>query len=147
MKKVIRLTEDDLTRLVSKVLIEQELQKGRKNPRWINFFNKLKVVGNPKVLTFTDFDKIENQSLNWGTAKNKNARYGLGIISTKENISFVGDDKNLIQEILNWWSKMGYKTDRYNYVYINFDNADKVASDLQRFFKSFPTEIQRNVYS
>ena len=54
MKKVVRLTESDLTRIIKRVIQEQGIT-GRNNPRWVKLFNVLRNIGSPKVLTFKDF--------------------------------------------------------------------------------------------
>ena len=72
MKKVVRLTEADLTRIIKRVIQEQGIT-GRNNPRWTKLFNVLRNIGSPKVLTFKDFDGNPSQSLNWGTTKTSNA--------------------------------------------------------------------------
>ena len=96
MKKVVRLTEADLVRIVKRVIKEQGIT-GRNNPRWVKLFNVLRNIGSPKVLTFKDFDGNPSQSLNWGTAKGPNGKYGLSIPSTdskmpKERIILFNSD-------------------------------------------------------
>ena len=137
MKKVIRLTEADLARIVKRV-IQEQVTKGRNNPRWIKLFNVLRNIGSPKVLTFKDFDGNPSQSLNWGTTKTSNADYGLAASDAHESFYLMSDNKQLLSSLFKWWSNKGYKTDVIGgEVMINFDNVDKISSDLQNFFKSF----------
>ena len=137
MKKVVRLTEADLVRIVKRVIKEQGIT-GRNNPRWIKLFNVLRNIGSPKVLTFKDFDGNPSQSLNWGTTKTSNANYGLAASDAHESFYLMSDNKQLLSTLFKWWSNKGYKTDvRGGEVMINFDNVDKISSDLQNFFKSF----------
>ena len=137
MKKVIRLTEADLARIVKRAIKEQ-VTKGRNNPRWIKLFNVLRNIGSPKVLTFKDFDGNPSQSLNWGTTKTSNADYGLAASDAHESFYLMSDNKQLLSSLFKWWSNKGYKTDVIGgEVMINFDNVDKISSDLQNFFKSF----------
>jgi hypothetical protein len=149
MKKVVRLTEADLVRIVKRVIKEQGIT-GRNNPRWVKLFNVLRNIGSPKVLTFKDFDGNPSQSLNWGTTKTSNANYGLAASDAHESFYLMSDNKQLLSTLFKWWSNKGYKTDvRGGEVMINFDNVDKISSDLQNFFKSFSpvgkTSIQEQV--
>ena len=86
MKKIIRLTESDLARIVKKVINEQtSVKQGRSNPQWIMLVDKLKNLSySPKVLTFNSYDTppVPSQSLNWGTAKSSRGKYGFAIAST-----------------------------------------------------------------
>jgi hypothetical protein len=138
MKKVIRLTESDLIRLVKRVISEQN-KTDRNNPRWIKLFSVLKGIGDPKILTFKDFDGNPSQSLNWGTAKQRGANYALSIDDSKEELYLFSDNKNLEPKLHQWWAEKGYEIDKYGKsVKINFDNINKIASDLQSFLKTFP---------
>jgi hypothetical protein len=140
MKKIVRLTESDLVRLVNKV-IKEESKTDRNNPRWIKLFNVLKGIGNPKVLTFKDFDGKLSQSLNWGTTKQRNANYALAIDDASEEFKLFSDNNQLEKALYQWWANKGYQVgDRDGSVKINFDDVNKIAVDLQNFIKSFPPE-------
>ena len=131
------LLESELARIVKRAIKEQ-VTKGRNNPRWIKLFNVLRNIGSPKVLTFKDFDGNPSQSLNWGTTKTSNADYGLAASDAHESFYLMSDNKQLLSSLFKWWSNKGYKTDVIGgEVMINFDNVDKISSDLQNFFKSF----------
>lgn len=131
------LLESELARIVKR-LIQEQVTKGRNNPRWIKLFNVLRNIGSPKVLTFKDFDGNPSQSLNWGTTKTSNADYGLAASDAHESFYLMSDNKQLLSSLFKWWSNKGYKTDVIGgKVMINFDNVDKISSDLQNFFKSF----------
>ena len=131
------LLESELARIVKRAIKEQ-VTKGRNNPRWIKLFNVLRNIGSPKVLTFKDFDGNPSQSLNWGTTKTSNADYGLAASDAHESFYLMSDNKQLLSSLFKWWSNKGYKTDVIGgEVIINFDNVDKISSDLQNFFKSF----------
>jgi hypothetical protein len=131
------LLEANLARIVKRV-IQEQVTKGRNNPRWIKLFNVLRNIGSPKVLTFKDFDGNPSQSLNWGTTKTSNADYGLAASDAHESFYLMSDNKQLLSSLFKWWSNKGYKTDVIGgEVMINFDNVDKISSDLQNFFKSF----------
>jgi hypothetical protein len=146
MKRIVRLTERDLTRIVKRVLNEQgdATPKDRNNPRWKNLFNTLKNVNNPKILTFNSYEGVPSQSLNWGSAKTKGAPYALGILSfgpdlpNEDMMVFANDEVGRYTDdvLLNWWRDRGY-TARGTNVNINYDDADKLASDLKAFFAEF----------
>ena len=151
MKKVVRLTEEDLVRIVQKVISEQSMapkkMEGRNNPSWIKLVSTLKGLPYPpRVLSFPDsYDdpSIPSQSLNWGTAKGPNGVYALVIPSTdskmpKERIFlYDSEDENKQMEMHKWWKQKGYQTDG-NEISIRFDDADRLKSDILSFFKSYP---------
>jgi hypothetical protein len=150
MKKVIRLTESDLTRIVRRVVeeVESSAKEGRNNPLWINLVSKLRGLSySPKVLTFNTYDTppISSQSLNWGTAKGPNGKYALAIASTdserpKERMDlFNSDDREKQMEMHNWWKKRGYVTNGDD-ISINFKEADKLRNDIEQFFKLYPPQ-------
>jgi hypothetical protein len=149
MKKVVRLTEADLTRIIKRVIQEQSnVKEGRNNPNWINLVSKLKnLTYSPRVLTFNSYDvpPIQSQSLNWGTAKGPNGKYGLSIPSTdskmpKERIIlFNSDDRENQIQMHNWWKKRGYTTNGDD-ISINFKDADKLRNDIESFFKMYPPQ-------
>jgi len=61
MKKIVRLTEEDLVRIVKRVIKEQSVptktMEGRNNPSWINLVSTLKTLPYPpRVLTFNSYD-------------------------------------------------------------------------------------------
>jgi hypothetical protein len=149
MKKIIRLTESDLMRIVKKVISEQtSVKEGRNNLSWINLVSKLKTLTySPKVLTFNSYDTppIPSQSLNWGTAKGPNGKYALAIASTdskmpKERMNlFNSDDRKNQMEMHNWWKKRGYSTNG-DEISISFKDADKLRNDIESFFKLYPPQ-------
>lgn len=149
MKRIIRLTESDLTRIVKRVIKEQSsTEEGRNNPQWVNLVSKLKTLSYPpKVLTFNSYDtpSVPSQSLNWGTAKGSNGKYALTIGSTdfkmpKERMSlFNSDDRKNQMEMHNWWKKRGYSTNGSD-ISISFNDADKLRGDLETFFKMYPPQ-------
>jgi len=149
MKKVIRLTESDLMRIVKRVISEQtSVKEGRNNPLWINLVSKLKTLPfQPKVLTFNSYDTppIPSQSLNWGRAKGPNGKYAFGIASTdskmpKERMDlFNSEDRKNQMEMHKWWKKRGYETDG-SQISISFKDADKLRNDIESFFKLYPPQ-------
>lgn len=134
----------------SKPLMEEETssKEGRNNPVWINLVSKLKTLSYPpKILTFDSYDTppIPSQSLNWGTAKGPNGKYGFAIPSTDSKMPtqrmslFNSKDKNNQNEMYNWWAKKGY-TVKYDNVLVDFNNADKLRNDIEEFFKLYPPQ-------
>ena len=154
MSKIIRLTESDLTRIVKRVIKEQSTatqaksngREGRRNPEWIMLVNTLKNLSYPpKILTFNSMDNIPSQSLNWGSTKSSNGKYGFGIESTdsgtpqQQMFLMNPDDGKNQMEMHKWWSQKGYKTDGQN-VMINFKDANKLRTDIESFFKVYRPE-------
>jgi hypothetical protein len=149
MKKIIRLTESDLARIVKKVINEQtSVKQGRSNPQWIMLVDKLKNLSYPpKVLTFNSYDTppVPSQSLNWGTAKSSRGKYGFAIASTdskmpQERITlFNSDDRKNQTEMHKWWERRGYKTNGFD-ITINFKDSDKLRNDIESFFKIYHPE-------
>lgn len=153
MKKVIKLTESDLMRIVKRVIKENEMMTGKtpqgaEKPLWKNFVSTLKTLSYPpKVLTWTNYgDKYQMQSLNWGRAKTgKVGVYSLAILATDSEVPneemelFNTDNRNQQKQMHAWWVKKGYKSNG-NTVFISFANADKLKSDLEEFFKLFPPQ-------
>lgn len=150
MKKIVRLTESDLVRIVKKVISEQSMtpkkMEGRNNPSWIKLVSTLKNLPYPpRVLTFNSYDdpSIPSQSLNWGTAKGANGVYAFTIPSTDSKMPkelmflFDSEDRNKQMEMHKWWKQKGYQTDG-NEISIRFDDADRLKSDILSFFKSYP---------
>ena len=162
MKKVIRLTEADLARIVKRVIKEQTSSGtskiGRNNPMWINFVSSLKGLPYPpKVLTFNSYDNppIPSQSLNWGTAKGPNGRYAMAITSPDTgdmaDIILSANNDDLKHEAMHrWWRKKGYGKEleelhgedllRDIQFAIDLKNADKLRNDIAEFFKLFPPQ-------
>ena len=163
MKKVVRLTESDLARIVKRVINEQDklpasvnkLEKaiqmskapeGRNNPDWKNLVLKLKNLSYPpRILTFDSYGTppIPSQSMNWGTTKGPKGNYGFAIASTdhtapKETMELfnTNDKKNEI-EMHNWWKNKGYIINR-DEISINFKDADKLRNDIEEFFTKYP---------
>ncbi len=135
----IRHIQEANQRLEKRILNEQTVSKDRNNPRWVKLFNVLKNIGAPKVLTFKDFDGNLSQSLNWGSAKQKGANFALAINNSNEELALFSDNKELDPKLRQWWADKGYELGRFGKsVKINFDNVNKLASDLQTFLKTFP---------
>ena len=133
--------------LERRLLIEQVTGKiGRNNPDWITLVSKLKTLSySPRVLTFTDYDDIPSQSLNWGTAKSARGKYGFAISSTSPDLPkermhlFNTEDRENQTDMINWWTNKGYKMDGSD-ISINFKDSDKLKNDINLFFKIYRPE-------
>ena len=145
MKKIVRLTEDDLTRIVKKVISEQpsglntdkgfDLNAKFKIPKTNdkgfedNFpFIKMGLSStNPKIIKMNDGD----MSLNWGSCKEAGHDWCISIVKKGKFIKIFGDNKNKIQMIKSLFEKNGFKT-KNGMDYMYDDNAvEKVTSTLK----------------
>ncbi len=130
-----------------KPLLSEDTEKiGRNNPDWITLVSKLKTLSYPpRILTFTDFDDIPSQSLNWGTAKSARGKYGFVISSTSPDLPkegmylFNSEDRENQTDMINWWKNKGYQIDESD-ISINFKDADKLKNDIVSFFKIYNPE-------
>jgi len=104
MKKIIRLTESDLARLVKRVIIEQE----RDNEiGWNVILKGLANYGNPKKIITP-----EVQSLNWGMLKGSGYNWGLGI-ADNGSLPFQTTDEIQSKLFLNVIKEFGYNVGSY----------------------------------
>ena len=131
---------------VKPLLSEDTGKIGRNNPDWITLVSKLKsLTYSPRILTFTDFDDIPSQSLNWGTAKSARGKYGFAISSTSPDLPkermhlFNTEDRENQTDMINWWTNKGYKMDGSD-ISINFKDSDKLKNDINSFFKIYRPE-------
>ena len=134
--------------------IFESLVMGKRNPRWMNFSRKIKLMSpSPEVVSPPEDEDIE--VLSWGSTIDPAKKYGVIISSPypeipNEQISFWLEDPYLLQTIKKWWDKKGYVMEEGEVpssgddpeetprVYINFDKADQVIRDLTSFFKEIP---------
>ena len=156
MKKIVRLTEDDLTRIVKKVFSEQPsglntdngfnlLPKNNTNDKGFNtnlFKDKTNDKGfednfpfikmglsstNPKIIKINDGD----MSLNWGSCKEAGHDWCISIVKKGKFIKVFGDNKTKIQMIKSLFEKNGFKS-KNGMDYMYDDNAiEKVTSTLK----------------
>jgi hypothetical protein len=92
MKRIVRLTERDLTRLVKKIIMETEMDSDMSmtNTGWNKVYDALSVFKNPKIIKWKDSDGA-NASLNWGSHKTGGNSWGLSV-NSDGNISFHSED-------------------------------------------------------
>lgn len=159
MKKVIKLTESDLYRIVKKVLQEQIVVDGRQN---FQAFEKSMMGVNPKPRKFDykDNDTVVT-SLNWGSSATKDtvASYSVAIDSrepkmviaptakdTATNSKISRYNTQLLANINKFFKDKGYsiKPSRLSTeVTIDFSKGGEVKNDLNELFKLYqlpPTE-------
>jgi hypothetical protein len=137
----------DVRTIVESTIKEDITKEGRNNPLWVNLVSKLKSLPYPpKVITFESYydePSVPSQSLNWGTAKDKNGNYGFSIATTDSTQPiermelFNSNDRKKQMEMHNWWKKNGYSTNGTS-IQIKFSDADKLKSDIESFFKIYP---------
>ena len=92
MKRVVRLTESDLARIVRRVIKEAEMDSDMSmtNTGWNKVYDALSVFKNPKIIKWKDSDGA-NASLNWGSHKTGGNSWGLSV-NSDGNISFQSED-------------------------------------------------------
>ena len=134
MKRIIRLTESDLTRIVRRVIKEEEsIASGDQN--WLKILSGLKTFNNPKVINFKYGGKPIT-SLNWGKHSNagKNKNWGLSIVSD-ERITFQTSDEIQSKLFENEMKvENNYNNLSGNYSYdgdIDFSNPQKIISKIK----------------
>jgi len=136
-KRVIRLTESDLIKLVKRVIKEQSTDN---NLLWENFVKVMMTV-KPKP-TLRDFkynypEQKNAQALNWFTSTNY--LYSVSINNIKPEISITAQVKE--KDITEWWkNNKKYSFSSLTSIPISFDNPQKVKNDLTEFFNSFPSK-------
>jgi hypothetical protein len=145
MKKIIKLTESDLTRIVRRVISEQkkESEDMTFDKNWVTIYNGLKTVtdssGNmPKIINFT-YEGKKMQSLNWGTFSEagKKKKWGLGIDSHDPELVFATKDEMTSKKYESLTGKKCIKTPSY-YSYelpLNYSKPDQVISTVKKIIK------------
>ena len=148
MKKVVRLTENDITRLVKRVLSEQN--ETDTNMKWNNFV-KVMMTMQPKPTH--DVFKT-GQSLNWGNRPN--LKWNMSILKGDEEFPKSYDHRNptslmvavnksnmdSLKEMINFFKVKGYRpetSDKGVFIDIPVTKIDfeKVKNDVTQFFKTF----------
>jgi len=145
MKRIIRLTESDLTRIVRRVIMEEESLNldstgSSVSKNWPSILSGLKSFNNPKVINFK-FKGNPMTSLNWGTNSEQGKDKNWGISLSSDN-NFVFLTKDMIQsKVFN--SVMGLKPEFNNsnksYLYtgdMDFSNPSNVISKIKNVILS-----------
>jgi hypothetical protein len=107
MKKVIRLTESDLVRLVKRVIKEQEEDENDKN--WTSIVSSL-LSTNPKQIKMKD----GNHSLNWGSHSAGGYDWGLSIGKTG-TFTFQSENNVKSKQVSELIQKYGFPIQKTNY--------------------------------
>lgn len=135
MKKVVRLTENDLVKIVKRVINEQSPMVDKS---WSIILSGLKQFNNPKVINFTSKDK-RITSLNWGThsEQGRTKNWGLSLSSDNDLVFQTTDENqsNVFQQVTGL--KPNDLSNRYLYSgKMNFNNPNEVVSKVQKIIKS-----------
>jgi len=137
MKKVIRLTESDLTRIIKRVILEQE----KSNDNWVNFVSVMMTMNpKPKLSDFKHGFPETKKSQHLGWFNDIYHLYSVSINNIDEQISIAPQIKE--REISNWWKNRGYRFNSLTNIPISFSDAEKVKNDLTDFFKTFPSNAK-----
>jgi hypothetical protein len=151
MKKIIRLTESDLVRIVKRVINEKEEESQNMLPdkNWLTIYNGLKTVtdssGNmPKIITFIDDDGINPTnkkitSLNWGNHSDagKKKNWGLSMSSDDQELGFSTKDETTSKKYENLTGQKCYKSPSYysHELPLNYSNPETVISTVKKLVK------------
>jgi len=140
MKKIVRLTESDLVRIVKRVISEQENNKPSFDKNWLTILSGLKNFNSPKVINFND-DGKPITSLNWGThsESGRNKNWGLSI-SSDNSLAFQTKDE-IQSKVFNTVMRLkpNFNSLSKNYSYsgdINFSNPNEVISKIKNIILS-----------
>ena len=98
MKRVIRLSERDLTRIVKRIIKETEMdsEMNKGNSGWKKVFDSLSVYKNPKIIKWNDYEEGAMSSLNWGSHKTGGYSWGLSI-GNDTGVSFQSKDTDELE--------------------------------------------------
>lgn len=145
MKRIIRLTESDLARIVKRVIseTEEESQNMLPDKNWLTIYNGLKTVsdssGNmPKIINFT-YEGKKITSLNWGNHSDagKKKKWGLSMDSNDQELFFATEDEmtSKIYEKLSG-GKSYYDGKHYGVdLPLNYSNPQTVISTVKKLVK------------
>jgi len=140
MRKVVRLTESDLVRIVKRVISEQSNNKPSFDKNWLTILSGLKNFNNPKVINFNDDGKTIT-SLNWGThsQSGRNKNWGLSI-SSDNSLAFQTKDEiqsKVFNTVMRLKSNFNSLSKNYSYSGdINFSNPNEVISKIKNIILS-----------
>lgn len=145
MKRIVRLTESDLARIVRRVISEKEEESQNMliDKNWLTIFSGLKSVtdssGNmPKIIKFTsDGEKIT--SLNWGTHSEagKKKKWGLSMSSDDQELKFSTEDETTSEIYENLMGRTCSKSGPYytDFLPLNYSNPQIVISTVKKIVK------------
>ena len=145
MKRIIRLTESDLARIVRRVIseTEEESQNMLLDKNWLTISSGLKSVtdssGNmPKIINFTsDGEKIT--SLNWGrhSEAGKKKKWGLSISSDDQELKFTTEDETTSEIYEDLTDRTCSLSGRYysDFQPLNYSKPNTVISTVKNIIK------------
>lgn len=138
-----KVTIENFNELVNKKLgeVKPYLIKEEVIDGWENIFNKLKSVGSPKVIDFDTYstNPVRLQSLNWGTTKSGSGNYGMSIVNDSNEMKLFSDDKELQEDLHQWWKDKGYKVESIS-VQFDYSDGNRFFNDMKDFIESYPPE-------
>ena len=141
MKKVIRLTESDLMRIVKRVISEQSLgDKPSFDKNWLKTLSGLKNFNNPKVINF----KYEGEpvtSLNWGIHSDQGRKKNWGLsLSSDNSLSFQTKDEiqsKVFQTVMGLKPEFNSLSKSYSYNGdVGFSNSSELISKIKKIILS-----------
>ena len=145
MKRIVRLTERDLTRIVKQVIseTEEESQNMLTDKNWLTIYNGLKTVsdssGNmPKIINFT-YEGKKITSLNWGnhSEAGKKKKWGLSMGSDDQELGFSTKDEMTSKRYENLSGGKSYYDGKYysDDLPLNYSNPQTVISTVKKLVK------------
>ena len=142
MKKIIRLNESDLARIVRRVISEEQVTVPSTD-NWPIIFSGLKtfadVTGNaPKIIPFT-YEGQKITSLNWGNHSEAGRKkpWGISISSEDPDLKFGTQDEN----VANIYKKLTNKSPRFDGKYftddltLDYSNPQSTISTVKKIIK------------
>jgi len=145
MKRIVRLTESDLARIVRRVIseTEEESQNMLLDKNWLTISSGLKSVtdssGNmPKIINWTD-EEGNQQSLNWGNKSEagKKKKWGLSLSTYNHNLEFATEDEATSEIYENLTDRTCSKSGPYytDELPLNYSIPNTVISTVKKIVK------------
>ena len=145
MRRIIKITQSDLARIVKRVISEkeEESQNMLLDKNWLTIYNGLKSVtdssGNmPKVINFT-YEGKKITSLNWGNHSDagKKKKWGLSMSSDDQELGFSTEDETTSKTYEKLTSRKCYKSPKCytDELPLNYSKPDTVISTVKKLVK------------
>lgn len=145
MKRIVRLTESDLARIVRRVIseTEEESQNMLPDKNWLTIYSGLKTVsdssGNmPKIINST-YEGKKRTSLNWGSHSEagKKKKWGLNVSSDDQELGFSTEDEMTSKRYENLSGGKSYYDGKYysDFLPLNYSNPQTVISTVKKLVK------------
>ena len=142
MKRIIRLTENDLARIVKRVIKEEQLNN-TSDDNWPIIYSGLKsftdVSGNsPKIIPFI-YDGKKITSLNWGNHSDagKKKPWGISVSSDDQRLKFGTQDENTADLYKTLTGKSPNFDGKYytNELTLDYSNPQNVILKVKKIIK------------